>query len=287
MRFIAKAKPVRIRLFSGGIDHSNILSLREHYCFKDLVSLPSGNLLKWLRQQNDKSLYQKMELYLHGEAFITDDTDWEFEKIIFDIPENVMVEDDIDMIRYWESHGYHDNTLLLIESYPMDDLKSLSVKLTQVSDDVVRQVVAEKLHRMGDTELASSLGYEVPEDNYAEKVDPDSVEYLFVKFKPNGLDQTISGWKRLFIRRMDLLLDGKSGYSYSMVEVLVDTITEQPYRQFVNYVSSVCLTYEGKQHKKYKFPSEWQQYLDDVTPNKPKTLSRALLFIRNECERLW
>jgi len=53
MKLIAKARPVRIRIVSGGKEHSNIESLRQHYCFKDLLeSAIDGRLSNWLKQKN-------------------------------------------------------------------------------------------------------------------------------------------------------------------------------------------------------------------------------------------
>ena len=51
MRIIAKAKPIRIRIKSGGEEHSSLDSLRQNLCVQDLWPLITDHRLsRWLRQ---------------------------------------------------------------------------------------------------------------------------------------------------------------------------------------------------------------------------------------------
>lgn len=53
----AKARPVRIRIKSGGKEHSSFESLKRHFCIKDLLpSAKDGRLSRWLRQQGEDSV---------------------------------------------------------------------------------------------------------------------------------------------------------------------------------------------------------------------------------------
>lgn len=53
----AKARPVRIRIKSGGEEHSSFESLKRHFCVKDLLpSAKDGRLSRWLRQQGEDSV---------------------------------------------------------------------------------------------------------------------------------------------------------------------------------------------------------------------------------------
>lgn len=53
----AKARPVRIRIKSGGEEHSSFESLKRHFCVKDLLpSAKDGRLSRWLRQQGEESV---------------------------------------------------------------------------------------------------------------------------------------------------------------------------------------------------------------------------------------
>ena len=50
MKLIAKAKPVRFRIKSGGVEHNSLESLREYFCFEDILPLldESRRLSRWL-----------------------------------------------------------------------------------------------------------------------------------------------------------------------------------------------------------------------------------------------
>ncbi len=57
MRLEPIAKPVRIRIKSGGIEHSSLTSLREHFVLEDLKDLiADGRLSRWLQQQGQESI---------------------------------------------------------------------------------------------------------------------------------------------------------------------------------------------------------------------------------------
>lgn len=51
MKIIAKAKPVKIRIKSGGEEHSSLESLKRNFSFKDIEPLLDGRLSRWLKQQ--------------------------------------------------------------------------------------------------------------------------------------------------------------------------------------------------------------------------------------------
>ena len=57
MRIIAKAKPIRIRIKSGGEEHSSLDSLRQNLCVQDLWPLVNDKRLsRWLRQLGEVEL---------------------------------------------------------------------------------------------------------------------------------------------------------------------------------------------------------------------------------------
>lgn len=62
MKLIPKAKPIRIRIKSGGVEHSSVESLCEHFSFYDLLPLvASGGLSRWLQQINRTDLQEKLD----------------------------------------------------------------------------------------------------------------------------------------------------------------------------------------------------------------------------------
>ena len=56
MKLIPKAKPVKIRIKSGGEEHSSLDSLKSNFNIRDVQSLLDGRLGRWLRQQGEKDL---------------------------------------------------------------------------------------------------------------------------------------------------------------------------------------------------------------------------------------
>ena len=56
MKLIAKAKPVKIRIKSGGEEHTSLNSLKRNFNISDIVPLLDGRLVRWLRQQGENEL---------------------------------------------------------------------------------------------------------------------------------------------------------------------------------------------------------------------------------------
>ena len=56
MKLISKAKPVKIRIKSGGEEHSSLDSLKRNFNISDIQSLLDGRLVRWLKQQGENEL---------------------------------------------------------------------------------------------------------------------------------------------------------------------------------------------------------------------------------------
>ena len=63
MKLVAKAKPVKIRINSGGEEHSSLDSLKMNFCISDVKELLDGRLSRWLRQQNEGSLAEDVDKF--------------------------------------------------------------------------------------------------------------------------------------------------------------------------------------------------------------------------------
>lgn len=61
MRLIPKAKAVRIRIKSGGEEHSSLDSLKRNFNLSDVRVLLDGRLSRWLKQQGEYDLASKIE----------------------------------------------------------------------------------------------------------------------------------------------------------------------------------------------------------------------------------
>ncbi len=62
MILFPKARPVRIRISSGGQEHSSFESFKLHFCVKDTIeSAQDGRLSNWLKQQNQNVIADKID----------------------------------------------------------------------------------------------------------------------------------------------------------------------------------------------------------------------------------
>lgn len=61
MKLIPKAKAVRIRIKSGGEEHSSLDSLKKNFDLSDVRVLLDGRLSRWLKQQGEHDLASKIE----------------------------------------------------------------------------------------------------------------------------------------------------------------------------------------------------------------------------------
>ena len=64
MKLEPKAKPVRIRIKSGGEEHFSLDSLKQNFSVPDLWEAVKGkSLSRWLKQQNEKELAEKVDAF--------------------------------------------------------------------------------------------------------------------------------------------------------------------------------------------------------------------------------
>lgn len=68
MKLEPKAKPVRIRIKSGGEEHFNLESLKRNFSVQDLwEAVVGGSLSRWLRQQSESELANRVEAFCNIE----------------------------------------------------------------------------------------------------------------------------------------------------------------------------------------------------------------------------
>ena len=72
MRIIAKAKPIRIRIKSGGEEHSSLDSLRQNLCVQDLWPLVKDKRLsRWLMQLGEMDLAHAIDALSVGQLDVS------------------------------------------------------------------------------------------------------------------------------------------------------------------------------------------------------------------------
>lgn len=63
MKLIAKAKPVKIRIKSGGEEHTSLDSLKRNFNISDIQPLLDGRLVRWLKQQGENDLANEISKF--------------------------------------------------------------------------------------------------------------------------------------------------------------------------------------------------------------------------------
>lgn len=70
MKLIAKAKPVKIRILVGGVEHRSLQSLKENFIWEDVETLLDGRLANWLECIGHKTKAQELDEYREHYNFI-------------------------------------------------------------------------------------------------------------------------------------------------------------------------------------------------------------------------
>ena len=74
MKLEPKAKPVRIRIKSGGEEHFNLESLKQNFSVQDLWEAVRGkSLSRWLKQQNEMELAEKVDSFGQNDKLSIED----------------------------------------------------------------------------------------------------------------------------------------------------------------------------------------------------------------------
>lgn len=102
MELIPKAKPVKIRIKSGGEEHSSLESLKRNFNISDINPLLDGRLARWLRQQGERALADATSQFDSG-RLNTLQGKLDFLEIFF---ENIYttgdsVKDMFELVKYW------------------------------------------------------------------------------------------------------------------------------------------------------------------------------------------
>ena len=102
MELIPMAKPVKIRIKSGGEEHSSLESLKRNFNISDINPLLDGRLARWLRQQGESALADATSIF-ESDRLNTLQGKLDFLEIFF---ENIYttgdsVKDMLELVKYW------------------------------------------------------------------------------------------------------------------------------------------------------------------------------------------
>ena len=124
MKLEPKAKPVRIRIKSGGEEHFSLDSLKRNFSVQDLWEAVRGkSLSRWLRQQNEIELANKVDAYREIEKPSVEEYVG-FSILFFN---DKTFDDAFSLIDYYQSKGFQKN-LHYVFVYVFDSLDYKSGK---------------------------------------------------------------------------------------------------------------------------------------------------------------
>lgn len=108
MKLIPKARPVRIRIMSGGMEHSNLKSLKDHFSIKDVMeSISNDSMDRWLEQCGENERAKSVKAASKKGAI-------EIMKVFF--PELEM-KSNVDIVIHLYKSGQKDDAIYLFDEY--------------------------------------------------------------------------------------------------------------------------------------------------------------------------
>ena len=117
MKLIPKARPVRIRISSGGMEHSSLVSLKEHFSLEDVMGLiANGSLTRWLKQCGESDLASEMECASEGDKM-------DVLKSFF--PELNRIKPEIELVKYLYHSGQEKTAAYLFNSDLINDINAI------------------------------------------------------------------------------------------------------------------------------------------------------------------
>lgn len=117
MKLIPKARPVRIRISSGGMEHSSLMSLKEHFSLEDVMGLiANGSLARWLKQCGESDLASLIECASEGDKM-------DVLKSFF--PELNRIKPEIELVKYLYHSGQEKTAAYLFNSDLINDINAI------------------------------------------------------------------------------------------------------------------------------------------------------------------
>ena len=128
MKLIPKARPVRIRISSGGMEHSSLMSLKEHFSLEDVMGLiANGSLTRWLKQCGESDLASLMECASEGDKM-------DVLKSFF--PELKRIKPEIELVKYLYHSGQEKTAAYLFNSDLINDINAIKQAWMYYIDDI-------------------------------------------------------------------------------------------------------------------------------------------------------
>lgn len=203
MKLIARSKPIRIRIMSGGEEHFSLDSLRRNFSVQDVFPLiKDKRLVRWLKQQNQEELAKSVDALEFNEQL--DDS------VCFKVLE-LFLEQDVQeanatdiytLYAYWLSKDSQNNKCLnALRNYLLTTDKGFIFLVKECKDNLLDIPASEKfsaLERLEPKEDAQFLFmqgkmlYEGYEKNGERMRDTKKGKELIEKSKQKNYPEAIS-----------------------------------------------------------------------------------------------
>lgn len=114
MKLEPKAKPVRIRIKSGGEEHASLYSLKHNFCIEDIRPLLDNRLSRWLEQQGEKEIATSINT-INVSSLVKEEDLFRFYKVFFrEEIENKNIHSLSELAKNWsENTEYWKNSIYL------------------------------------------------------------------------------------------------------------------------------------------------------------------------------
>lgn len=187
MKLEPKAKPVRIRIMSGGEEHYSLDSLKHNFSVQDLWEAVRGrSLARWLKQQNEIELAEKVDTFSQIEKLSVEDylrfSGLFFEKEMGDYSfENANA-----LVRFYRDYNMKNNFLnafpFLLDSIDYQSLKKWfdSYRVLRNNEFWIAQFEAKSTRLQDEEEIEC---YQILSKLYLDNKDSTKMEYCLSKMK--------------------------------------------------------------------------------------------------------
>lgn len=162
MKIIASAKPIRIRIMSGGEEHFSLDSLRHNFCVQDIFPLIiDKRLSRWLRQQNEEELAASVD-DLGKNVNVLDATNY-VEVLNLFFPEEIEksgAKDICSLYGYWHDHKPKiKNIFSFLRQYLLDTHNGKLYMIRHYCSELSKEELYDSLQEIDEKEDDAQLSY--------------------------------------------------------------------------------------------------------------------------------
>lgn len=242
----AKARPVRIRIKSGGEEHSSFESLKRHFCVKDLLpSAKDGRLSRWLRQQEKDNIAERVETLLESLLLIKEKTE---------IPEHIYIQFVLAFFNLEGNISSRQELSDLWSSSEFSDCLECQLLYSEIQQELAERKKMEDIEVMKTSYTQALLGYHSNRDICTQ----DEWIDIFESFKTSQSNDADYNWLMYSLTKMEVYLEesAKLG-NENAIEILFPNrfidATKQDFEYCFYSINNCNLLYANGQNAAVEF----------------------------------